>query len=100
MDPPLLLYIHFRNARWSSGSTAKREVRGSCHCRLHRPLKTRLLQLPLSQSRLHSNTVSTAYPKLTGTAAIRTPSSSASSIRHPPDLQLKTKMSSLQKLLP
>jgi len=37
------------------------------HYQLHHPLKTRLLQLPLSQPRLHSNTVSAAYPKLTCT---------------------------------
>src|SRR6218665_3991041 len=37
------------------------------HCHLHRPLKTRLLQLPLSQPRLHPNTASTAHPKLTRT---------------------------------
>src|SRR6218665_1612819 len=39
----------------------------SHHCHLHRPLKTRLLQLPLSQPRLHPNTASTAHPKLTRT---------------------------------
>src|SRR6218665_1879421 len=37
------------------------------YCHLHRPLKTRLLQLPLPQPRLHPNTASTAHPKLTRT---------------------------------
>ena len=37
------------------------------YCHLHRPLKARLLQLPLSQPRLHPNTATTAHPKLTRT---------------------------------
>src|SRR6218665_3433897 len=37
------------------------------HCHLHRPLKTRLLQLPLSQPRRLPNTASAAYPKFTHT---------------------------------
>src|SRR6218665_4158457 len=38
-----------------------------------RALKTRLLQLPLSQLRLHPDTAFPAYPKLTRTSIIRMP---------------------------
>jgi len=47
------------------------------HCHLHRSLKTRLLQLPLSQPWLHPNTVSAAYPKLTHTDCYQNDQSSS-----------------------
>ena len=47
------------------------------HCHLHRPLKTRLMQLPLSQLRPHLNKASAAYPKLTCTGYYQNPQASS-----------------------
>src|SRR6218665_2686140 len=51
----------------SSCSNTTTRAAFSSYGHLHRPLETRLLQLPLSQPQLHPNTASTDHPKLTRT---------------------------------